>query len=121
MQEEIWIPTKGSKNYNASGWNDILDAFGVGAARRQREWETDMANSAYQRSVADLKKAGLNPALAYTNHADTPIGGASPNNSIPGLITSAANMITAAKQGGDNDYKDINIINTALKLLKMYN
>ena len=29
-----------------------------------RDYETNLANTAYQRAVGDMKKAGINPALA---------------------------------------------------------
>lgn len=62
--------------------NDITgtsatNEFNAEQARIQREWETQMSNTAYQRAVADMEKAGLNPAMIYAsggNEASTPNG-----------------------------------------------
>lgn len=45
-------------------------------ARENRDWQERMANSAYQRSVTDMRAAGLNPGLMFGSGgaADTPSG-----------------------------------------------
>lgn len=61
-------------------------------ARLQREWYEGLSNSAYQRSVADMKAAGINPILAYQQ------GGAA--SSGTGVPAGSAAAYTAT--GGDS-------------------
>jgi hypothetical protein len=60
------------------------------ASARQMEFQERMSSSAYQRGMADMKKAGLNPILAYSK------GGAS----TPGGSTYQAQNIGAAATAG---------------------
>lgn len=50
-------------------------AFNASEAQKNRDWQERLANTSYQRVVEDLKKAGLNPVLAYgQGGASTPTG-----------------------------------------------
>lgn len=50
-------------------------AFEANQARINREWQQEMSNTAYQRQIADLKKAGINPIFALNGGgASTPSG-----------------------------------------------
>lgn len=87
------IEAAGSNSgYNYQSFKDMLDAsyaqqleldqmereFNSGEAQKNRDWQEMMSNTAYQRAVADLEKAGLNKWLAVNggsiNSASTPSG-----------------------------------------------
>lgn len=40
--------------------------FNSNEAQKERDWQTQMSNTAYQRAIADMKAAGINPVLAYS-------------------------------------------------------
>lgn len=59
------------------------NAFNSSEAQKQRDYETEMSNTAYQRAIADMKKAGINPLLAVQQGgASTPSGASASSGSV---------------------------------------
>lgn len=97
--------------------NKIAMDFSSAEADKARAWEAEMANTAYQRAVKDLKAAGLNPILAYSQG-----GAAVPSVSAAQGVTSAGAQATMADTGYTSyqlDYaKQKLALSTALDVVK---
>lgn len=87
---------------SAGAENDLNREYNAEQAQINRDWLTEMSNTSYQRAVADMQKAGLNPILAFSQGgASTPSGSSASYNvgggdTLSSLINSFSNLISSA-------------------------
>lgn len=70
-------------HFNAAQ-NELAMQYNSAEAQKNRDWQEMMSNTAYQRAMADMKAAGLNPILAAN------LGGANTPGGATGSIAGAS-------------------------------
>lgn len=97
--------------------------FNANEAKKNRQWQEEMSNTAYQRAVADMKKAGINPilGLGMANSASTPSGSVASgstsssrgytgqDNGLLGLLGTIASVVAGVYTSGASNATKFNI------------
>lgn len=94
----------------AIGGSLVSGIFNKNEAEKNRDWQTNMANTSYQRAVEDMKAAGLNPMLAISSPggfggASTPSGAQASisNVDFSAMINALTNVRAQNSQADLND------------------
>lgn len=109
----------------ASKSQEATNAMNVEEAKKNRRFQRRMSNTAYRRGMKDMKKAGLNPILAYKQGGASSPAGAQAKlvDPVTAGLTVGTNMFNAlqgAKQTESNVQKqeeEINKIKEEIRIL----
>lgn len=78
--------------------NQSNQQFNSQQAQYQREWEQNMSSTAYRRGMEDMKAAGLNPILAYSQGGASTPSGASASSNVENAMEGVGQGVASAGQ-----------------------
>lgn len=105
-------------NMFTSQENAIAREFNASQAQQQMAFQESMANTQYQRAVADMQAAGVNPALAYSQGGNVAPSGAAASSSgvqsvTPNSGMSMSELLAALKLKKELKLMDAQVENVA--------
>ena len=80
--------------------NSAAMSYNSAEALANREWQEHMSSTAYQRAVEDMKKAGLNPILAFANGGASTPGGSAGTISGASMGLASSSALGISRSGG---------------------
>jgi hypothetical protein len=80
--------------------NNAAMNYNSAEAMANREWQERMSSTAYQRAVEDMKKAGLNPILAFANGGASTPGGSAGTISGASMGLASSSALGISRSGG---------------------
>lgn len=80
--------------------NSVAMNYNSAEALANREWQEHMSSTAYQRAVEDMRKAGLNPILAFANGGASTPGGSAGTISGASMGLASSSALGLSRSGG---------------------
>lgn len=80
--------------------NNVAMNYNSAEALANREWQERMSSTAYQRAVEDMRKAGLNPILAFANGGASTPGGSAGTISGASMGLASSSALGISRSGG---------------------